>query len=364
MGATAKEIRARSEFNPKTGVYTYRAYVGRDADGKMIRKTLKGTSINDIINQVNEIEANKESLLKKKDTFGTLAEELIEIKRSKNLSPLSIGCYNECLERIKRVSPWFIELTLDEIDRKAADKLIAELSGYGLAPKTIQTTLAIVRSTLRYNGYTVPPLELPKDEFDEEDFDEQDTPDKPWVDSLLKAAEGTDLWLPIFITAYGPLRRGEVCAITLDDVTKRKDKDGAEKTFIRISKSCKLDEERGEYIIGTVKTKSSVRTITYPAWLYDRIMEQGYIVNVNPDCFYGRYISLIKKAGLERHRFHALRHFFASYYLGLNKPLTWVAYRGGWTPNSPVLLRIYNHLLDSIRLAQDADFLTNLDPDA
>lgn len=93
-------------------------------------------------------------------------------------------------------------------------------------------------------------------------------------------------------------------------------------------------------------------------------MEQGYIVNINPDRFYGRYTRLIKEAGLEHHRFHALRHYFASYYLGQSKPLTWVAARGGWTPNSPVLLRIYNHLLESTRLEQDETFLAGLNQSA
>lgn len=155
------------------------------------------------------------------------------------------------------------------------------------------------------------------------------------VKGLLQIFRDTDMEAPIMLAAYGGLRRGEICALTMSDI------DG---DFVHISKSVVRDQY-GAWVTKEPKTRSSIRAVLLPRFVVDRIRERGRITKLLPsqvsDMFWKKQLRL----GISRpYCFHSLRHFHASYLHALNIPDAYIMARGGWS--SPTVMQsVYRHAL-------------------
>lgn len=128
--------------------------------------------------------------------------------------------------------------------------------------------------------------------------------------------------LGILITLYGGLRIGELCALQWRDIHFESGTLQVSKTILRIQKEDRDKGKKTQVLISRPKTDSSNRLIPLPGFLLEflRNFRQGSEVYlITGTKFYlesrmclEKYKKILKKAGLESHTFHTLRHTFAT----------------------------------------------------
>jgi integrase len=156
------------------------------------------------------------------------------------------------------------------------------------------------------------------------------------VKAVISLSKGTRLEVPIMLAAFGPMRRGEICALTLDDID-------TENNIIHVSKAVAEDKDKN-LIIKTPKTYSSDRYITYPKQVIELIMSQGYVVEMNPRSLSEAFRYFLEKNHIPHFRFHDLRHYCASSLHAIGIPDAYIMRRGGWKTDT-VLKEVYRHTL-------------------
>lgn len=162
---------------------------------------------------------------------------------------------------------------------------------------------------------------------------------------LIGAAHTPNLKKAIMLAAFGSLRRGEVCALTLFDI----DFSGG---WIRVSKD-KIQLDDGTWIVKEIpKTEESNRSTPVPKFVLDEL--RTGCVDCNPHVLSDAFGKLVKRCGLPHIRFHDLRHFFASY-LHLNGvPDAYIEKYGGWKSGSSVMREIYRNTINAEEQQQAA----------
>lgn len=154
------------------------------------------------------------------------------------------------------------------------------------------------------------------------------------VNGLLRIFRDSDMEIPIMLAAYGGLRRGEICALTMSDI------DG---DFVRVSRAVVRDQS-GEWVTKEPKTPSSIRSVLLPHFVVERIHERGHITHLLPCQVSDKFWKKQLRLGIRPYCFHSLRHFHASYLHALNIPDAYIMARGGWS--SPAVMQsVYRHAL-------------------
>lgn len=164
-------------------------------------------------------------------------------------------------------------------------------------------------------------------------------PDDNDIKKLLELAKETKLEIPIMLAAFGPMRRGEICALTSDDIHGN---------IVSVNKSMVVND-KGEWLIKPPKTYSSYREIEYPDFVIEKLSGiSGRIVPVVPNALSDAFSRLLKKNGFPHFRFHDLRHYAVSTLHAINVPDKYIMARGGWQTNH-TMNNIYNHTIKSKR---------------
>lgn len=174
-------------------------------------------------------------------------------------------------------------------------------------------------------------------------------PDDEMISTVLKYVENTPLEIPVLLAIFGPARRGEICALTSDDMRGN---------IITINKALAKDKN-GVYHLKSPKTYSSHRSIEYPDFVIEKIKGiEGRLTNLTPDAITRRFMKLIKKYNLPHFRFHDLRHYAVSTLHSINIPDKYIMARGGWsTPHT--MQTVYNHILQSAKDKNDEKIISH-----
>lgn len=155
------------------------------------------------------------------------------------------------------------------------------------------------------------------------------------VMGLLAIFGDTEMEIPVMLGAFGGLRRGEICALTMQDI------DG---DYVHITKSMVKAPDRS-WVIKSPKTPKSVRRVLLPHFVIERIKKQGYVTHLLPCNISDRFWKTQLRLGIDRpYCFHSLRHYSASYLHSIGIPDAYIMERGGWsTPH--VMQKVYRHAL-------------------
>ncbi|MBQ6413004.1 MAG: site-specific integrase [Ruminococcus sp.] len=168
------------------------------------------------------------------------------------------------------------------------------------------------------------------------------TPTDADIKTLLDHIKGTELEKAVLLSAFGTLRRGEVCAITYDDIH------GDE---IRVNKELVRVNGKG-WIVKAPKTPQSIRTVKYPHAVIERLLQdQGKaqrVVQLVPDTITKKHKLKLRECGLPEFRFHDLRAYAVSIRHALGIPDVYIMQDGGYKTDT-VMKQIYRRAMSDKR---------------
>lgn len=148
--------------------------------------------------------------------------------------------------------------------------------------------------------------------------------------------DGSDLEIAVMLSAFGTLRRGEICALTSDDISGNS---------VHVNKSMVRDEF-GAWQLKAPKTFGSDRVVDLPDVVMDMIRgRKGRILSINPNALSCRFNKALRESGLEHFRFHDLRHYSASIMHAMGVPDQYIMARGGWASDN-VMKSVYRNVID------------------
>lgn len=311
-----------------SGNYRCRIYLGKDENGRKLTKSFTAPTKKEaeLLASQYQIE-NKifsEDNLLLKDAMMRYNEAKEEV-----LSPSTLRGYKQYSEN-KLKDKW--NVPLQKIDSELFQSWISEWSKT-LSPKTVRNIYGYLIIVLRFFDYgdnikVTLPQKVPV-EYHIVTDDE--------IRELLNLTEGSELNIAISLAAFIPARRSEICALTNDDIDRKRN-------TVRINKAMVKNHE-GNWIIKPVpKTYGSNRTVEIPKAIIDKIPDKpGKIINANPQQIENRFLRAV--AHLKEHfRFHDLRHYGASFLNAAGVPDRYIMERGGWE-SVETLQRIYTHCL-------------------
>lgn len=258
---------------------------------------------------------------------GTFNECIVDYiaNRESILSPSSIRTYRNFIKVLKSdlLSKDIYQITQSDIQR--------EINRYSAnhAPKSVRSLHGFISAIFNvYRPQFVLKTSLPRN-----DIKPRFRPNTEQITAILKEVEGTPYHVSFQLGILG-LRRGEICALSLDDL-----KDNT----LTINKTLVYNKE---WIVKeTPKTEESNRTIYIPDALADEIREQGFIFDRSPKKLNDYLHKVQDRLEIPRFRFHDLRSYFASYASTLNIPEADIMKMGGWKSDF-VFKRIYRESLD------------------
>ena len=167
---------------------------------------------------------------------------------------------------------------------------------------------------------------------------------------LLHTADKYELRTAMMLSAFGSLRRSEICAITKNDVIG---------DTIRINKSVVMDKHNCWITKRTPKTDNSNRIIMLPHFVIDQIdlgRKEDRIVPINPGELSNRFRRAMASSGLpDSFRLHDLRHYYVSIAHAIGVPDAYIMRMGGWKTEH-VMKRVYRDTLKD-HLADDKEKL-------
>ncbi len=251
----------------------------------------------------------------------------IDIKRNV-LSPGTIrgyeGIQKSHMKEIGRASIYDLSSTTVQIwisDMAATLSPKSVKNAYGLLSATLDMFAPDLRLKVTLPARKKPDLYCPSDDD---------------IKQLLATIKGTELEIAVLLAAFGPLRRGEICALTSDDIKGN---------TISVSKSVVRGPD-GEWYTKQPKTYGSYRNVEFPPFVIQRMKGiKGQIIKCNPDRVSGRFQKALKKADLQHFRFHDLRHYAASIMHVIGVPDQYILQRGGWSSDN-VMKTVYRNTID------------------
>lgn len=247
--------------------------------------------------------------------------------KEKVLSPGTIREYKRSAARDLQL---IMDLRLTAITQEKIQSAI-NFEAATHSPKTIRNMHGLLSSVLAMfmpdmTLHTTLPQKKPSEMY---------IPDDEDIKRLMEAVKNTRLEVPVLLAAFGPMRRGEICALTSDDIKGN---------TVTVNKSL-VQNEHGEWEIKAPKTVSSYRSIEYPDFVIERLKGiSGKVTDMTPTAITAGLKKCLEKNNIPHFRFHDLRHYAVSIMHAMNVPDKYIMARGGWRTNY-TMNNVYNHAL-------------------
>lgn len=338
-----------------SGHYRARAYLGLDERGKPVHKSFTSRDEKHAIALASAYEDQHRIVIDKASLLVTMQRFLRD--REPSLSPSTFTDYQSRYRMLKKYYPALCAKHIYAISENDMRDLIASMSNLNgphhpanttpkaLSQKTIKNYIGFLSSVFSYVNCPMPAYKLP-----EKEQPDIYVPTDDEIKILIDAAYGTDMYIPVLLAAFGPLRRGEICALDYP-----RDFSG---DVIHVKEA--LTKKGKKTVRKTPKTQTSNRFIKMPSWIISAIAEQGYVTKLEPDHITGRFKYLLRRAGLPFFRFHDLRHYCISTLHAQGVPDAYIIKRSGHSTDA-ILKRVYRHILADQDAIQTEKALAHFD---
>ena len=303
----------------------WRVQVSKTVNGKLVRKSFTDPDKRKAELMAAQWLTEQEEQAPQKITLRQAYEKYIEMK-SNVLSPTTIRAYKSMSKftfeaimdmPLDKISNTLVQIEVNTLTAKATPKYVR--NAYGLLTAVLKAFSPNLTLHITLPQKNKPSLYIPEDNE---------------VKKLLKSIEGKSLEIPVLLAAFGPMRRGEICALTDEDIKGN---------IITVNKAMVKAEEG--WVIKTPKTYSSYRQIEYPDFVIEKVKKiKGRLVNMTPTAITNLFAKELKRCGLPPFRFHDLRHYAVSTLHAINVPDKYIMSRGGWATNY-TMNNVYNHTL-------------------
>lgn len=261
-------------------------------------------------------------------TFGEALDKYIAA-RENLLSVRTISNY-------RRIRKKEIQGIMDVPVRRITQEIIQEIVNEDSlvhSPKTVRDNHGLIAAVLKLYRpdlplHTVLPKKVRPDIYIPSDAD---------IQRLMRQVKDTEMELPVLLSIFGPMRRGEISALRIENICGN---------VVHVCENMVIDEYKN-WVVKTPKSYSGDRYIEYPKYVSEKWkgVSSGRVVLLNPDIISCRFTRILKSAGLPHFRFHDLRHYSASVQHTLGIPDAYIMQRGGWG-NDGVLKDVYRHALE------------------
>lgn len=320
----------------KNGKYSTKVYLGQ-INGKDIQQRISADSAKEV--QALAKKAKASFLLESHPANSklTLRDAINDFLDSRQniLSQTTLRAYISIRDNS---FPTIIDIPMMDITNNMVQKEVNAMA-LKLAPKTVKNKMSLFITV--YNKYCAEPKKL---EYNMPAKRKADVyiPTRDDVQKLIAFCHSDPYYceyeLPILLGAYCGLRRGEICALTYNDVNLRF------KT-VSISKAVVLNTA-GELQVKQPKSYAGYRTLNLTDYIVKIIAQRKKakkdMISVSIEQITSVFPTIVKRCGLKHFRFHDLRHFFASTLLALNVPdLYAIQLTGHSTTN--MLKTVYQH---------------------
>lgn len=260
-------------------------------------------------------------------TFGDAVDAYIKSRESV-LSPRTVMDYrrirrNEIQSlmdiRISRITQEYIQDAINHDSQIRGPKSVR--NAHGLISAVLRQYRPDMRLTTSLPKKIRPDLYIPSDKE---------------IKRLIDHVSGTELELPVLLAAFGPMRRGEIAALEMEDINGSR---------VHVCKNMVL-QSGYKWIIKPPKSYAGDRYIDYPDFVAEKWKgKTGKITTLNPNSITSRFATALHQAGLQHFRFHDLRHYSASIQHALGIPDAYIMQRGGWVSDG-TLKAVYRHALN------------------
>ena len=309
-----------------SGKWNIRVKVGTK-DGKTLYKSITGKSRADVEAQARVIDPEPTEDL----TVQEACESFLKA-RKKELSPSTLRGYQGTFAK-------YIEedrIGCVKLEKVSTPMLQEWVSRMDLSQKSKKNHYGFLLTVLRYYGIEkvfrvrIAPTE-PVEMY---------TPTIEEVNRVMALVDD-ETRIAIALACFG-LRRGEICALTSDDLDRMRN-------TVSISKALAKDPD-GSFVLKMPKTKKSIRVVPITQAVMDLLPKSGQIVSCSPDVITNRFARAVREAGVHHFRFHDLRSFFASIALSsaVGSGSRTVQDLGGWQTDR-VLKSHYDRSISDVR---------------
>ena len=317
-----------------SGSWRVQVYAGIDENKKKIYKSFTASTKKEAEFLAAEYKVTNK--IKKNTSEMTIREAVTRYIDSKDgvLSPSTIRGYRTIARNnLKQI----MDTPLKDLNNEKIQTQIT-LESKTHTPKTVANIAGLLTASLKmfYPEYRVI-VSLPSKKARS-----STVPVDAQIKALLQLAKGTDIELPIMLAAMGSLRVGEIAALTVEDITD---------TGVIVNKAMVRNQHQKWEIKNSPKTTAGIRVAPLPAKVLTLLQQQAHgkqgadrLFDLNPESIYERYAKLRNQCGMEKCRFHDLRHYYASMAHALGVPDQYIMQNGGWKDKS-TLTRIYQHAL-------------------
>ena len=310
----------------KKGNFTTVVHVGTTQLGKKITKRFTAPTKKELHIVVAEYLSNNRIALES-HAFSDALDRYITAREALR-SPSTIRSYKSMAKALKMRYGSFAELHTDRITDRDVQVIVDDLVRREWSPKTIQNWVGLINAVLiAEKRRPTRPLVPARKQIDRE------IPSEGEIRMLLCLLHGHKLEIPFQLAILG-LRRGEICALTLDDLNQD--------NVLHIHKARVRGEGGYTVIRDTPKTQASNRFIQLPEDLARRIRSQGYVTRYTLSGLSCAYTDFLRKYKFPPYRLHDCRHFYASYCHAKGVPEADILAGGGWK-TSNVMKSVYRH---------------------
>ncbi len=273
-----------------SGSYRCQVFDHTDANGKRHYKSFTAPTKREAEFAATQWAAGKSGPGIEDITLYEAVSRYIDSKRGV-LSPSTLCGYESMLRN------YFKEIgcmKLEALDNTKLQIWVSDLAGK-LSSKTVRNVHGLLSSALDmfspdFTLKTTLPAKKKPDLY---------TPSDKDIRKLLEYISGKELEIAVLLAAFGPMRRGEICALTSDDIHGN---------IVNVNKSM-VQGPDGAWYTKQPKTYSSYREIEYPPFVIERMKGiSGRIIKATPQQITNRFSRAIHFSGLPHFRFHDLRH--------------------------------------------------------
>ena len=280
----------------------------------------------------------------KDENFSVYANKYVESKCNV-LSASTIKGYRTLIRSLGD----FGELKFDSITQEDIQKFINQYA-IGHSPKSTSNLHGFISSVFRLYKpnmiiYTTLPKRVKYEPYIPSEHD---------VKNILNLCKSKypDYYIPLLLACYG-LRRGEICALTSDDI---------EGNSVIVRKSMIQDENYMWIIKQSPKSKAGFRKVIVSTEIIDYIKKNGYAYCGCPDNINNRLHDMQQQLNIPSFSLHKLRHYFVCMCHNLHIPDIYIAQTVGHEHISTTQ-NIYTHA-DQNKLketqAQVSDYFCNM----